>query len=707
MLPVFASGEMDFVNDVAPVLSRFDCNMSACHGKAEGQNGFKLSVFGNDPRADYEALTMAGRGRRVMASSPETSLLLLKSTAEIPHEGGPRLEKNSRAYQVMAEWIADGAKWEDESRATLTNLKIEPAQQILGYGARQPLKVIAKFSDGSSEDVTWLSVFHSNNVGLADVSENGVVTTGSITGQTAVMARYQGKVAVFQALIPRPEESEAKPFPERPVFNEIDKLVDENLRRLNLHPSTLAGDSDFLRRVFLDLLGRIPSADEARKFLADKNPDKRSKIVDSLLERPEFADFWALKWADLLRVDREKLGRRDAFAYYDWIRESVAENQPLDQFARSVLLAEGPLAENPAGHLYSVTKNPGETAATISQVFLGIRITCAVCHQHPYDQWTQQDYHGMRAFFQQVSTKSYGEDARAVVAYGKQTTKHPRTGEVVHPYPLGKTMPDEFEYSGADRRERLAEWMTGPENPWFARNLANRIWAHFLGRGLVEPIDDVRATNPASNPALLDLLTDHLTKNDFDAKALIRLITASRTYQLSSEPLPENEMDELNFARALFKRLPAEVLMDAVCDVTGVPEKFTGVPAGHRAIQLWDSQTQHYFLKLFGRPARTTPCECERATGASISQALHLMNSPNIQTKLAHQNGRLAALVQSQPNDSKLFEELYLTVYSRFPTAEETGYAAEYFSKKSDQRQKATEDLVWAMLNTMEFIFNH
>ena len=710
---VSAQGEPahpDFVHDIQPLLSRFGCNMSSCHGKAEGQNGFALSVFGHHPEGDYEALTLAGRGRRLMFSAPERSLLLRKATAELPHEGGQRLKPGSPAYQRLHRWIANGALWSNPERPELTRLEIQPSQEVLGFKARQALKVIAFFTDGSQEDVTWLSVFHSNQVGMAEVTPDGEVTTGTTTGQTAIMARYLDQVAVFQAIIPRPgdpDQAGSAPFSRPPALNAIDHLVDANLDQLNLRASPLSSDADFLRRAYLDLAGRIPSAVQAGEFLSSQSPVKRSELVEQLLDSPDYADHWALKWADLLRVDREQLSKRDALAYYRWIRDAILTNQPVDQFARDILLAEGPLSENPAGHLYQVSKRAGDTAATVSQVFLGIRITCAECHQHPYDRWTQQDYHGMRAFFESVSTKPFGKDRLALIARGSQTATHPRTEQVVHPHPLGTTMPEAFDYGRSDRREGLAHWLTDAANPWFAKNMANRVWAHLMGRGLVEPVDDFRATNPPTNPELLDLLAAHLVAHRYDVKSLIRFIMASRTYQLSSQPLAENEMDESNFARALFRRLPAEVLLDAICDITGIPEKFPGFPEGHRAVQLWDSQSHHYFLKLFGRPTRTTPCSCERATGASMGQALHLMNSPNLQHKLSHRDGRIAKLVAQHLDNRSLIDTLYLTAYARFPTTEERAAALDYFDQQAPHRQDAAEDLVWSMLNTSEFIFNH
>jgi hypothetical protein len=692
---------VDFAHDVLPLMSRFGCNASACHGKAEGQNGFKLSVFGTDPKLDREAIATQSRGRRIMPAAPHESLLLRKASAQVPHAGGRRMKPGSPEYAILRDWVAGGSPYAIEGRSEVTELRVEPAQMIMGFRQSQPLRVLAAFSDGTERDVTWLALFHSNNNAIAEVDETGAVTTGSSAGQAAIMARYLGRIAVFQATVPR-----AGP----PVtatsgagFNVIDHHVAANLRRMNLQSSALADDAAFLRRVSLDVIGRLPSPAEARRFLASTEPDKRERLVDSLLDLPEYADFWALKWADLLRVDRLALGHREARAYYDWVHSAVAANKPLDSFARELLLAEGPLAEQPAGEFYKVAKKSGEMAAAVSQVFLGIRITCAECHQHPYDRWTQRDYHGMRAFFEQVSFKKVGA-AEALVVEGDPKIQHPRTKENINAYPLGAEMPETAPQG--DRRAALARWMTAPENPWFARNMANRFWAHFFGRGIVEPVDDVRATNPPSNPGLLDALTAHLVGARFDARALIRFIAGSRTYQLSSAPNDTNRDDSQNFSRALFRRLPAEALLDAVCDVTGVPEKFTGSPAGTRAVELWDSNQQHYFLKLFGRPARATACDCERSTGASISQALHLMNSPNLQNKLAHEAGRIAQLA-AQADDQRIVEELWLACFSRLPDAAEKAYAAGHLASRSTQRRKALEDLAWSLMNSLEFTFNH
>lgn len=703
LLPCFCAGAtVDFLHDVKPLLSRLGCNGSSCHGKAEGQNGFKLSVFGNDPEGDFRSIIKEGRGRRISQAAPEDSLFLRKATGEVGHGGGVRLRKNSRAFNVFRDWIGEGLPYEITDKSAVMSLRIEPERKILSPQAEQRLRVIALYADRTEQDVTWQSVFHSNDVGMAKVDEYGKVTIGGSIGQTAVMARFQGKVSVFQAIVPRPGPKANLPV--RPVFNFIDKQVDQHLAQLNVHPSGLCDDATYLRRVHLDLIGTLPTAAETRAFLKNNRRDKRQELVQALMERPEFIDYWALKWSDRFRVDRLVLGHENAFAYYEWIRDALRENKPLDVWARELLTAEGPLRDQPAGFFYKVAAKPGEMAAMTSQIFLGVRITCAECHQHPYDQWTQQDYYGMRGFFDQVKYKKL-DSTEALMTDGNPQAKHPRTGRPIFPFALGTAMPEAA--PEGDRRRVLADWMVHPDNPWFARNLVNRLWAHFMGRGLVEPVDDLRATNPPSNPGLMEALSAALVKNRYDLRAMIRLITASRTYQLDSKPNPTNELDERNFSRALLRRLPAEVLLDAVDQVTGVENKFHGVPAGSRAIQLWDSQVQHYFLKLFGRPARVSVCECERSVGASMAQALHLMNSPQLEAKLSHAGGQIAQLTNRYEDDGALVQQLYLTVFNRVPSETEQARAVQHLGSRRFQRQKAAEDLAWAMMNSLEFIFNH
>lgn len=696
---VAAPRAFNFENDISPLLTRHGCNASQCHGKAEGQNGFKLSVFGYDALADFRALTVESKGRRASPAAPEQSLLLAKASGAVPHQGGARVPVGSPDYETIRAWLAAGASFGSTNDARVVRVELEPRERILAPGSKLQLRVNATYSDGRKADVTRFCVFQSNNDSLAKVDEHGVVGIGSLPGQTSVMARYLGEVTSFLAIVPRP----GKPVGDAGFaeFNFIDRHVNAHLKKLNLRPSEGCDDAAFLRRASLDIIGTLPTADEARRFLADKASDKRAQLVESLLKRPEFADFWALKWADLLRVDRQKLGQRDAYAYYRWIRDQFAANRPLDQFARALLTAEGPLDDAPAGHFYKVVTRPGDMANAVSQVFLGIRLACAECHHHPFDRWSQTDYYGMSGLFAQVSIRK-GALGETLLAEGNPATKHPRTGETVLPHALDA----EPSKDTGDRRRALAEWFTAPENPWFARNLANRLAAHFLGRGVIEPVDDVRATNPPGNPALLDALARVVTDSRFDLKQFIRTLAASRTYQLSATPNDTNAQDEQNYSRALFKRLPAEVLFDAVCQVTGVPEKFDGVPSGTRAIQLWDSQTQHYFLKLFGRPVRVTACECERNSEASIAQVLHLLNSPNLQSKLSHANGQLARLVASHPDNAKLADELYLTFFSRMPTATERQLVAKHLAASPD-RQQSVEDYAWSLLNAVEFVFNH
>jgi hypothetical protein len=692
----------NFANDVVPLLSRFGCNSSGCHGKAEGQNGFKLSVFGFDPAGDYRALVMEGRGRRVFPAAADQSLLLRKAAGQAPHGGGIRIRQDSAEYRILHDWIAGGLRFGDDNDPHVVSITVTPRESVLGFGASEQLRVVARYSDDREVDVTGLARFQSNNEGLGTVDEAGRVTIGGTPGQVAVMASFMGEVDLFQTVIPRPGPTLSHaPLTEN---NFIDRLVAKKLESLNIVPSPPADDATFLRRVYLDTIGTLPTAEEARRFLGDARGDRRARLVDELLLRPEFADYWALKWADLLRVDRVALGHKGAYAFYRWIREGLAVNKPLDQFARELVTAEGPLAESPAGYFYKAVSKPGEMASTLSQVLLGVRISCAECHHHPFDRWSQTDYYGMVDFFAPLARKPSAR-GEMLLAASPAETKHPRTGETIQAHPLGAGMANLI--PTGDRRRVLADWLVSPENRWFSRNLANRVWAHYLGRGLVEPVDDVRATNPPSNPELLEALAAHLVERRFDLRELIRAITASQVYQLASQPNETNERDEQNYSRALLKPLEAEVLLDAVCQTTGVGEKFPGTPPGYRAVQLWDSGVKHYFLGLFGRPMRQTPCECERNAEASVSQVLHFLNSPEIEAKLGHESGRIKRLVADLPDDGALADELYLTFFGRFPDEHERRIAIDHLGGPTSGRRRAAEDLAWSMLNSLEFVFNH
>lgn len=691
----------DFDNDIEPILSRFGCNAAGCHGAADGQNGFKLSVFGFDPAADHSGIVKEARGRRVLHEAPDASLLLTKASGQVPHGGGTRIAKDAPEYATLRDWIAAGTPPGDPATPRVVSIRVDPHERRLAMKGVQQLRVMARYSDGREADVTAHARFQTNQEILASVATDGLVSAGDVPGEVTVMASYLGAVDSFRALIPRPGTID--PYPPFPANNFIDVHVAARLKKLNIAPSGLADDATYLRRVYLDAIGTLPTAAEARSFLADQRPDRRARLVDALLERPEYADYWALQWADVLRVDRQVLGHKRAHAFYRWIRNSIAQDKPFDQFARELVTAEGPLEENGPAAFYKVAPKPGETASALAQALLGVRIACAECHHHPFDRWGQADYFGMQAFFTPLTFRPSAR-GELLLAVGNPVTKHPRTGEAIAPRALGAPA---AKTETGERRRALAEWMTAPQNAWFARNLANRTWAHFLGRGLIDPVDDVRDTNPPSNPELLDALAKHVVATRFDLKRLIRTITASRTYQLSATPNPTNVKDAGGFARATFRRIDAEVLLDMVSQTTGIAERFGGSPPGTRAIQLWDSKVDHYFLKLFGRPQRVSACECERIQEPSVAQILHLLNAPEIQAKLAHARGRVARLVRARRDDAELVEELYLTFLTRLPAAAERQAAVMHLRRDPAQRQEAAEDLAWGLMNTLEFVFNH
>lgn len=692
-----------FENDIIPLLTRYGCNTSGCHGKAGGQNGFKLSVFGFQPEEDFAALTKEHRGRRVNKPIPESSLLLQKSSGVVPHGGGIRMRRGSGDYRTLRDWIVAGAPFGDADAPSIVKVEVNPRERQLAMKAKQQLRVVATYTDGRRVDVTGHAKFQSNNEGLATVDQFGAVTVGETPGDVAIMVTFMGAVDVFRSLIPRGDKIDS--YPPQREHNFIDPLVNAKLQKLSILPSGPADDATFQRRVYLDIIGTLPTPAETREFLADKRADRRTRLVDALLQRPEYADYQALKWSDLLRVDRLALGHKRAYDYYRWIRDSFRDNKPLDQFATDLLTASGPVREVPAANFYKVANDPHKQAATASQVFLGVRIECAHCHHHPFDRWSQTDYFGMHAYFTQVGFKG-GHLGERISADGTAKSIHPRTGTEIFAHPLATAAPNQS--PDGDRRRLLAQWMTSADNPWFARNIANRAWAHFMGRGLVEPVDDFRLTNPPSNPELLDALARDFVDKGYDYKELVRTITSSAAYGRSSTVNETNRRDEQNYSRYLFKRLDAEVFYDAITDVTGVSEKFEGVPAGSRAIQLWDSQVPHYFLKTFGRPYRATACSCERVTAPTVGQVLHVLNSPEIQGKLSHEAGRIAGLLRNDTPDAQIVEELTLVCFSRYPTKQEQDNLIAYLSGKlGEERKRAVEDVAWSMMNSMEFLFNH
>ncbi len=692
---------VSFRNEIMPLLTKARCNTGGCHGKAEGQNGFKLSIFGFDVQSDFESIVRESRGRRVTPLTPEQSLLYLKGSARIPHGGGRRIEPGSYRDRLLLRWISEGAKLDPDGSdvARVVSIEIEPADQILLAGESLQIRVTAIDADGKRRDVTTEAEFESNAGSIADVDERGLVQASEIPGAAAILVRYLGHVAVCRITLPRPGVTFDRPAEQ----NFVDRHVWDRLTELGIEPSGPANDATFLRRVFLDTIGTLPTVDEARSFLADRSPEKRSQLINALLERDEYADYWTMKWLDILRADQLIVTPQGTVAMQRWLRNSFARNRPFDAIARDLLTVQGNTAEEGPGSFYRILKKPDEASRAISQLLLGVRIECAQCHHHPSERWSQSDYTALAGFFTGIKLKKLPNGEQAIVSLGGKDLPHPRTGEPVAARALGAEPADFSNVS--DRRHVLADWLTNSNNPFFARAIANRLWSHYFGRGLIEPIDDLRETNPATNQPLMQALTQHMHDVRFDLKAFTKTLLNSRVYQLSAETNPSNDDDQQNFSHATWKSLPAEVLLDAISHSAGVPEKFNGWPEGYRAIQIWDNRMPSYFFRIFGRPVRATVCECERSGEPSISQALHLLNSPEIAEKIAHRHGRARRLAATDLAPRKIIEELYLTTLSRFPTTAEEQLMQHAFD--SGDRATAAEDILWALMNSKEFVFNH
>lgn len=701
-VPVVAKGAstfppVHFVNDVVPLFSKLGCNSGGCHGKASGQNGFKLSVFGFDPQADFTSLSRESRGRRVFTGDPERSLLILKAIGMSAHGGGRRCEPSSPDHELLSNWIRQGMPWGDDDAPTVKSIRVYPHDRVLDRSADQQVLVTAVYSDGSTRDVTDAATYSTNSPVVADVDPGGLVHTGRVPGPAAITINYMGQVAAAKILVPQeiPEGS----FPKIPS-NPIDRMVWWELRRLGILPSELCDDSTFIRRTSLRVLGRLPTPDEVRAFLADDSLDKRSRAINTLLERDEFADYQALRWADILLVNRDSLGERGAYEFHQWLRKQMADNRPYDEWVHELLTATGVSGKYGPVNFYRALRTPDELTRGVSQAFLGVRMDCAQCHHHPFEKWGQEDFYGMAGFFNGLERKPLSETRELIYHAGFRPTKMPLTENIVATRPPGG---DPIDTTTADPRVQLADWMTAPDNPMFARLVANRLWKQFLGRGLVEPVDDLRSTNPASNEPLLKHLTQQVVKTDFDLKAVMRQILNSQAFQLSSRSNESNQRDEQNFSHYLEERLPAEVLLDAICDVTGVRETFPGMPVGTRAIQVWDNRFPSYFLDTFGRSLRQSPCECGKSGAPTMSQALHLMNAPEISEKLSSDRGRIATLAVSGKSPDEILNEFALAAWSRLPNDRERKAAEKIFSQ-SNQRQ-ASEDLLWAILNSYDFLF--
>jgi hypothetical protein len=699
-----------FERDVIPILTRAGCNAGACHGKARGQNGFALSLLSYDADFDYHAIVSEARGRRVFAAAPSFSLLLRKPSGQLPHGGGKRLEGGSTEYEALHRWISAGMPRTPPDAPSLVRITVEPAERILPVRSSQQLLVLGHYSDGSVRDVTHLAQFQSNESTIAAVDAEGLVKAGPLPGEAAVMARFLEKFAVCNISIPLAGEVPAQRYAQLPRYNFIDGQVWDKLKRMGITPSEPAGDAAFLRRAYLDAIGRLPTPTEVRAFLADKSAGKRRKLIDFLLQQPEYADYWANKWVDLLRPNPYRVGIKAVYNLDAWLRDAFRKNKPYDQFVRELLTAKGSTFRNGAAVIFRDRRQPDEITTIVSQLFMGVRLDCARCHHHPFEVWGQDDFYSLAAYFARIGRKGVGlsppiSGGEEIVLPGERgEVRHPVSGKALAPRPLGGS-PARIE-DNRDPREALADWITSGDNPYFARVIVNRVWADLMGRGLVDPVDDLRATNPPSNGPLLDALAAEFRRQRYDLKKLIRTIMTSYVYGLSSIPGERNVADTRNYSRHYRRRLRAEVLLDAISDITQVPETFTASAPGTRAIELWTVRMQSVFLDSFGRPDPNQDPPCERTSDTTVVQTLHLMNAPNLHRKVTAETGRAAALARSAKTPAEIVEELYLLVYSRLPAAEEKADCVKLFADDDAPRRQVTEDLLWSLLNTPEFIFN-
>ena len=707
---------VSFVNDVMPVLTRFGCNAGSCHARAGGgQNGFELSLLGFEPREDHDHLVREGRGRRLFPAAPERSLLVQKATGMTPHGGGRRLQLDSTSAAILVDWIRDGAVWDGDTAPAIAELRVSPATALMQPRETAQLQITAVYGDGSTRDVTSMALFESNDTAMAEVTESGFVTAQTLPGRVSIMVRYQGLVTVFAAAIP--QGAEVKQLP--PANSVIDELVFSNLRELGIPASPVISDEQFLRRVSLDITGRLPEPERARRFLESTATDRRSRLVDELLASPEYADFFAGKWTALLKNRRDDTGDLMAnYAFHAWVRDSLLTNKPWDQFVRELLAATGTILSNPPVAWYKRVKDAKEQQEDVAQLFLGVRMQCAQCHHHPFEKWSQDDYYGLTAFFSRVGRKPTATRGEDMIFHNRGIAEsvNIRTGQPVRPSALGTVMPEIA--ASEDPRLRLADWMSSPQNPWFARALVNRYWKHFFRRGLIEPEDDIRDSNPPSNPELLAALEQEFISSGFNLRHLVHLLTTSSVYQLSSIPLPDNARDLQNYSHYYPRRLQAEVLLDSIDDVAGSSTGFPDLPAGTRAIALPDNSFNRnsQFLRVFGRPENESVCECERVSSSSLAQSLHLMNSGEIRGKISQADGQARQSADSMAPLPERVADLYMLAFCRRPTAEEEQIAIEYLMSQAPATAEnvtpvppvaAWEDLIWAIINTREFMFNH
>jgi hypothetical protein len=707
---VDATEPVSFRHELIATLNVGGCNQGACHGTPSGKNGFKLSLRGYDPAADYVQLTRDVLGRRTDRLGPDSSLILLKALGKVPHEGGQRFRADAIPAQVMHAWLSEGLRDDPANLPAVKRVEVLPGSRVLNNPSRwQQLAVVAHFADGSARDVTRLTVFSSSDPGIAAVTTSGLVEF-SQSGEVAVLCRYLDELVPVRLtyLEPRPGFVWSNP----PESNYIDRHVFAKLKMLSIPPSDVCSDEEFVRRAYMDICGVLPTADETRTFLASKDAGKRARLIDTLLERPEYADFWTLKWSDVLRSTRKNVKLKGAFTFQKWLRSHVARNSGLDRIVTELLTAGGDTFANPPANYYRIARDPTSLAETTAQLFFGIRMQCAKCHNHPFERWTQDDYYSMAAFFARVKQRKDPTDPAGANKEGAEFIYLDRAGEVVQPR-TGKTMPPRFMGgtvpaipAGGDRRAVLARWLTSPDNPFFARSIVNRIWYHLNGRGIVDPVDDFRDSNPSANDELLDALARDFVAHKFDVKYLIRTICNSRTYQLSAQTNELNKNDNKYFSHAVTKLYTAEQLFDALCFVTEVPERFPGVPLGTRAVQLPDGEVNNPFLKTFGQPARELACECEREGDSNLAQALQLINGPAVNDRLRNPNNRIGKLMARKMKDQDMLNDLYLSTLSRLPVAEEVQVALKHVQSSVDRR-KAWEDVQWALINAKEFLFRH
>jgi hypothetical protein len=693
---------ISFKLDVMPVFMKAGCNAGSCHGAARGKDGFRLSLFGYDADGDHYRLTREINGRRINLALPHDSLLLEKATGKVPHTGGCRFKDNTELYQTIVRWLDAGSPQDPPTVATPVSAELYPKNAVLdGKGNTQRMVVRAKYSDGTERDVTPLALFLSNNDVSATISPEGVVTAGE-RGEAFVMARFATFTVGAQVIV-LPKGLQFT-WPNVPENNYVDALINAKLKKLRIAPSDLCSDEVFLRRAYLDIIGMLPTVEEYNRFLANKAPNKREQLVDELLGRKEFAELWVMKWAELLQIhSSNQVSYKAMLLYYNWLQDKLSHNVPMDQMVQELLAARGGTFKNPATNYYQNETDTLKVSENVAQVFMGMRIQCAQCHNHPFDRWTMDDYYGFAAFFSQIGRKGT-DDPREVVVFnsGGGEVAHPVRGQAMKPKFLGGAAPD---VAGKDRREVLAKWLASPDNPYFATNLANIVWAHFFGIGIINEVDDVRVSNPPSNPELLQELGKRFTEYHYDFKKLVRDICTSRTYQLAPEPNATNAADTRNFSHAGIRRLRAETLLDCISLVTETKNKFPGLPLGARAVQIADGNVSTYFLSTFGRATRETVCSCEVKLQPTLSQSLHLLNGDTTTQRIAGGNVAGRWLEAKKPL-LELVEELYVRCLARKPTAPERAKLEAALAAEPDKR-KALDDLFWALLNTREFMFNH